>query len=78
MSSDRLIISASDDKTLKVWDLEMGRELYTLPGHTDSVKAVAVAPDGKRLISSSVDNTLKVWNLKTGEEILCIMGHTIK
>ena len=31
----RRAVSASDDKTLKVWDLESGRELRTLEGHSD-------------------------------------------
>ena len=30
-------VSASEDQTLKVWDLESGRELRTLAGHSDSV-----------------------------------------
>ena len=35
MSGDgRLAVSASDDQTLKVWEVESGRELRTLPGHT--------------------------------------------
>jgi WD40 repeat protein len=40
-------ISASWDKTLKIWDTETGTEVRTLTGHTNSVNAVAIAPDGK-------------------------------
>ena len=46
-------VSASDDKTLKVWDLGSGRELRTLTGHSGGVRAVAVTPDGQRAISAS-------------------------
>ena len=59
-------VSASWDKTLKVWDLETGRALRTLEGHSDSVSGVAVTPDGKRAVSASWDKTLKVWDLETG------------
>ena len=62
-------VSASNDKTLKVWDLESGRELKSLKGHSDWVRAVAVTPDGKRAVSESDDKTLKVWDLESGAVI---------
>ena len=49
----RRAVSASDDKTLKVWELGSGRELRTLAGHTGSVNGVAVTPDGQRAVSAS-------------------------
>ena len=72
----RRAVSGSQDKTLKVWDLERGTELATLQGHTDSVNAVAVTPDGKRAISGSGDNTLKVWDLERGAELSTMRGHS--
>jgi WD40 repeat protein len=62
-------ISASWDRTPKVWELGSGRELHTLTGHSDDVTAVAVTPDGKRAVSASLDRTLKVWEIET-EEVL--------
>jgi WD40 repeat protein len=56
-------VSASGDRTLKVWDLASGVELHTLTGHTESVRGVAVTPDGSRAVSASYDKTLKVWDL---------------
>ncbi len=56
-------VSASGDKTLKVWDLESGRELRTLHRPLDWVTGVAVTPDGQRAVSASDDKTLKVWDL---------------
>jgi len=69
-------ISASDDNTLKVWNLESGKEIRTLEGHTYWVRAVAVLPDGKKAISASGDKTLKVWDLESGKEIRTLEGHT--
>ncbi|MDV7393630.1 WD40 repeat domain-containing protein, partial [Arthrospira platensis SPKY1] len=67
-------VSASWDRTLKLWDLETGTELATLTGHSGSVRGVAIAPDGKRAVSASWDNTLKLWDLETGKELATFTG----
>jgi WD40 repeat protein len=56
------LASASDDKTVKVWDATTGQETLTLKGHTGRVHSVAFSPDGKRLASASHDQTVKVWD----------------
>ena len=66
-------ISASWDKTLKIWDTETGFELKTLTGHSDGVTTVAIAPDGKTAISAS-DETLKIWDTETGRELKTLTG----
>ena len=68
-------VSASLDKTLKVWDLNSGEVLQTLKGHTQRVAAVAIAPDGKTAVSGSWDKTLKVWDLNAGEVLQTLAGH---
>jgi WD40 repeat protein len=47
-------------------DLQTGRELKTLQGHTEWVTAVALSPDGRYALSGSDDHTLKLWDLMTG------------
>ena len=68
-------VSASADKTLKVWDLETGVALLTVEGHSGRVNGVAVTPDGKGLVSASTDRTLRVWDLETGVELRTLEGH---
>ena len=71
------IVSASRDKTVKVWDAESGQETLTLKGHTDGVLSVGFSPDGKRIVSGSHDKTVKVWDAQTGQEMLTIVrGHS--
>ncbi|NEO99822.1 MAG: hypothetical protein F6K58_14315, partial [Symploca sp. SIO2E9] len=59
----KTIASASEDNTVKLWNLE-GKELITLRGHSDVVISVAFSPDGKTIASASADETVKVWNLQ--------------
>jgi WD40 repeat protein len=73
--SDRRLISASADRTLKVWYLEAGAELFTLRGHTDQVQTVTVYGSGTRAISGSHDGTLKIWDLLSGAEVGTLRGH---
>jgi len=68
-------VSGSMDHTIKVWNLETGRELRTLKGHSSTICAVAVTPDGRRAVSGSWDRTLKVWDLETGQELRTLEGH---
>lgn len=57
-------ISASDDGTLKVWNLDSRTELFTLSGHKGRIISVVLLPDGKRVISASADATLKIWSIE--------------
>lgn len=70
------VVSASNDRTIKVWNLITGTEQLTLRGHRSWVTAVAITPDGSQVISASVDQTIKVWNLTTGIEHSTLIGHS--
>lgn len=66
------VVLASDDRALKVWDLENGRVIASLEGHGGTVRACAVTLDGRRVVSASDDRTLKVWDLET---YACLVSH---
>jgi WD40 repeat protein len=59
----RLLASASDDKTVRLWDVQSGRLVRTLEGHTDRVRSVAFAPDGRLFASGSGDGTVRLWGV---------------
>jgi len=71
-----IIVSASADYTLKVWDAHTGEELRTLRGHTGTVYDCAISPAGDIIVSASEDETLKIWDARTGEELRTLRGHT--
>lgn len=67
LSSDgQTLASGSEDKTIKIWNVDTGQLLRTLNGHFDSVRSVAVSSDGQIIASGSSDKTVKLWNLETG------------
>jgi serine/threonine protein kinase len=75
-SRDRITLaSGSDDKTIKIWNLNNKKEIRTLKGHLDIVYSVAISPDGQILVSGSKDKTIKIWNLQTGQLINTLYGH---
>ena len=69
------IVSASGDKTLKIWDVTNGMELRTLTGHTGAVNGCSISPDGTWIVSASSDNTLKMWDADSGRELRTLTGH---
>ena len=58
----RRVATSSRDKTIKLWDMSTGQDVFTLRGHTAGVISLAFSPDGNLLVSGGVDNTARVWN----------------
>ncbi|MHC5765564.1 MAG: protein kinase domain-containing protein [Nostoc sp.] len=71
-----ILASGSWDNTIKLWDVNTGKEIRTLTGHTNWVNSVAFSPDGKFLASGSADCTIKLWQVHTGIEIQTFTGHS--
>ena len=64
------IVTASEDKTGRVWDAETGREIASLNGHQDRVWTAAFSPDGKRIVTASSDKTARVWPVENLDRLL--------
>ncbi len=65
--SSSQIASCSEDKKIKLWNLETNECLRTFTGHTDNVNCLEISFDKSKLYSGSDDRTLKVWNISSGE-----------
>ncbi|MCP4213246.1 MAG: hypothetical protein GY765_01260, partial [bacterium] len=62
-------VSASDDNTLRLWDVAGGKEIRTLTGHKFHVNSVAFSGDEKTFASGYADGEVKIWNLHKGTVI---------
>ena len=71
-----LLVSASEDGTLKVWDCESGSFERTLKGHTSTVNDACFNAKGTVLASCSADMSVKLWDFeKSYECIRTLRGH---
>ena len=70
------IITASDDKKVRVWDAETGKSLRTLKAHADTIWFASFSPDGKRIVTASEDKTVRIWNAETGGDLRTLEGHS--
>ena len=57
----RLLVSASRDSTVKVWNVSKRKMVSELPGHSDAVYAIDWGPDGAFVASGSKDRLVKIW-----------------
>jgi WD40 repeat protein len=72
----RLVVTASDDATARVWEVSTGRLITVLRGHSGPVVTAAFGPDRARpvVVTGGSDGTARVWDAHTGRQ-LASLGH---
>jgi WD40 repeat protein len=71
----RLLATAGGDDTIRVWQPDTAKILYSCKGHRDWVASVAFSPNGRLLASGGYDRTVRLWRAATGEEVHRFQGH---
>ena len=72
-SLDGSLITASNDGTVKIWDVASGE--HRVLRHDPGVRDVAVSPDGTRIATAAVDGRARLWELATGRQLLTLDAH---
>ncbi len=71
----RHVVSAGNDDTVRLWNLEEGGGGAIFQGHTDWVSCLALSPDERILASASRDGSARLWSLPDGAPIVTLSGH---
>lgn len=79
----RYVVSASDDRSIKIFDLGEKKEVHNFENAhqgdifnainidlgLEDIMTVAMTPDGKYIVSGSLDNTIKIFDFETKQEV---------
>lgn len=68
-------VTASNDGTLRVYDLEIGDNTLVLDGHSGPVTDMAITNDGSLLVSTSEDATARAYEMERGMCLRVLTGH---
>ena len=79
-SDGQYLVSASGDKTVRVWDVRTGEIVRVIRGQVGegsegAIYAVAFSSDNSKAVTGSDDDTLKLWDANTGRLITTMQGH---
>lgn len=73
---EKLVLSASRDKSICLWDIESGECLQKYTGHQDWVQKVMFHPrDNQQIVSCSKDGRVRIWNRNSGECLFVLHEH---
>ncbi|PZW24654.1 WD40 repeat protein [Thermosporothrix hazakensis] len=75
---NKLLASASFDKSVILWDTATGQQARTYQKHTSRVLALCWSPDGRFVASADDEGTVHVWEAASGELVYIYKGHTYR
>lgn len=70
-----MIASGGPESVVRVWDVNSGKSITKLVGHTDNVRDILISDDGDTLLTASSDQTVKVWSITAGRCLHTLTMH---
>jgi len=70
------VVTASGDRTARIWSVPGGKLKTTLQGHSAHVFAAAFSPNSNRVVTASGDGTARIWRATNGNQLQELRGHT--
>jgi len=70
-----LLLSGSDDTTVRIWNMLTGKEILVFRQHQDIVKSIVVSNDGSFVVSGGCDRAIHMWDIKTGKILRTFTNH---
>jgi WD40 repeat protein len=68
-NSSKYLAAGSDDRTIRIWNINSQSLVKVINYHKDSVRSISWSPDGKKLAAGSSDKTLSIWKVASGKLI---------
>jgi WD40 repeat protein len=66
----RRLATASDDRTIRIWDPQFGVEIIIVGIHIKGVESLACSPGGRQIASASRDGTSRIWDITISITVL--------
>ena len=66
------IVTASYDRTARIWSVKDGSEVAVLKGHQDALERATFSPDGTQVVTAARDGTARIWNAGSGKQLFVL------
>jgi WD40 repeat protein len=69
------VVSASRDRTARIWNARTGELIHVLRGHGKEVMNASFNRNGTRIVTASADGTARIWDARTARQTAVLLGH---